>query len=909
MSKILDWNIYKEKAAQLAAEGAVLLENRNSALPLMGEVSVFGRMQLHYYKSGTGSGGLVNAPEVTGLLEGLENAGARINEELLEIYRKWDSENPVKTADGWGGEPWSQAEMPLDDAVVEKAAARSDTALAVIARTAGEEQENKAEKGSYLLTDEEEDMLRIIRKHFQKVAVVINAGNIIDMSFVKKYSPDAVMYIWHGGMTGGTGAAEVLTGLSPSGKLPDTIPLDIKDIPSDRNFGDPMKAVYAEDIFVGYRYFETFAPDKVLYPFGYGLSYTTFGIKADTEPSDSGFSVRVSVKNTGDTAGKEVVQVYVKAPSGKLGKAARVLCGFGKTKLLSPSEKETMTIKVPEYAYSSYDETGASGFESAYVLEAGTYEIYVGSDVRSAEKAGEFTLEKTKCVCRLTQALAPVAPFDRMTERDGKCVFEPVPLQKVSEDERRMAERPLSFPFTGDKGYKFTDVGDSCTMEDFVSQLTDRELCEMARGEGCGSPKVTPGTTSAFGGITEHLNKHYLIPVGCTSDGPSGLRFDCGTQAFSLPIGTLIAATFNTELTEELFGYTGLEVAYNKVDCLLGPGMNIHRHPLCGRNFEYFSEDPFLTGKMGAAELRGLTSAGVTGTIKHFCANNQEYGRHTIDSVVSERALREIYLKGFETAVKEGGATSVMTTYGRLNGTYTSAKYDLCTTVLRKEWGFEGFAMTDWWADTGLDENNKPVGAYCTAEMAAAGNDTYMVFADAEKASDDLESGLENGTVTRGELARNAMNILGFLKKSHAYERICGTKTDIELINRRETSQDDTEGLHYFEIKGGDGDIDVSWIDTSKGSTAIFVLDVEKTGLYDIVLTGSTELSEKAQSAVSVFSMGSHMGTFTFSGTEGRDVSFTASAPFFSRYTTLKLYFAQGGINLSSVRFVMKNAF
>lgn len=279
--KILDWSKYLETAEKVASEGIVMLENKNNALPLSGDkpIAIFGRIQLHYYKSGTGSGGMVNVSKVTGITDGLIEAGVKIDTELLDVYKKWDELNPYDMGTGWGNEPWSQEEMPLDDETVSRSAEKCDTAIVIIGRTAGEEQDAKIEKGSYLLTDTENNMIDKVHRFFKKVIVLLNVGGLIDMSFVDKYNPDAVLYVWQGGMTGGTGVANVLTGkISPCGKLPDTIAYEIKDYSSFSNFGSTDRNLYCEDIYVGYRYFETFARKKVRYPFGYGLSYTDFEI-------------------------------------------------------------------------------------------------------------------------------------------------------------------------------------------------------------------------------------------------------------------------------------------------------------------------------------------------------------------------------------------------------------------------------------------------------------------------------------------------------------------------------------------------------------------------------------------------------------------------------------------------------
>ena len=341
MEKILDWEKYLAKAAETVSEGIVMLKNDNGALPLdMNEtVSVFGRIQLHYYKSGTGSGGMVNVSKVTGIVDGMLEAGVKINEELLEIYRKWDEENPFEQGDGWGGEPWSQKEMPLDDSIVEAAAANGSRAIVIIGRTAGEEQDAKTEPGSYLLSELEIDMLRKVRKHFSKVIVLLNVGSLIDINNINSISPDALLYVWQGGMTGGTGTAAVLTGkVSPSGKLPDTIASEISDYPSDAYFGGKDRDVYAEDIYVGYRWFETFAKEKVLYPFGFGLSYTSFDIEPISISGEKELMFAFKVTNTGKYPGKEVVQIYICKPQGKLGQPARELCGFEKTRELKPGE-------------------------------------------------------------------------------------------------------------------------------------------------------------------------------------------------------------------------------------------------------------------------------------------------------------------------------------------------------------------------------------------------------------------------------------------------------------------------------------------------------------------------------------------------------------------------------------------
>lgn len=909
MERILDWNKYLDTAAKMVSEGIVMLKNENNALPLDAdkEVAVFGRIQFHYYKSGTGSGGMVNVTKVVNILDGLIDNGVKVNEKLLDTYRKWDRENPFDLGEGWGGEPWSQKEMPLDEGLVKETAKSCETAIVIIGRTAGEEQDNRLEAGSYLLSDDEIEMLTVVRKHFKKVVLLLNVGNIIDMTDINRIAPDSVLYVWQGGMTGGKGTADVLTGkVSPSGKLPDTIAYKASDYPSDANFGrEKNRDIYAEDIYVGYRYFETFAKEKVLYPFGFGLSYTAFEIKTEkAEITEGAVKLSVSVKNIGYYKGKEVIEVYCEAPQGRLGKAARVLCGFEKTRELAPQEEQVVEIAVDIAKLASYDDSGVTGNKSCYVLEAGEYKFYVGSDVRSAEYACSFEQGEDLVTERLTQSLAPVESFERIKPVCEGGAFsigrEAVPVSEVDESARRLEKLPKEIAYTGDKGIKLWDVKNGKnTMDEFIAQLSDYDLSCIIRGEGMGSPRVTAGTASAFGGVSENLNG-FGIPAGCCSDGPSGMRLDCGTKAFSLPNGTMIASSFNKELTSELFTFMGLEMAANKVDCLLGPGMNIHRHPLNGRNFEYFSEDPFLTGKMAAAELKGMAGAGVTGTIKHFCANNRETNRHFIDSVVSERALREIYLKGFEIAVKEGGASSVMTTYGRVNGLWTAGNFDLNTVILREEWGFKGFTMTDWWAN--INVRGKEPDKTDLAAMARAQNDVYMVCPDGEKNDDNTLAALENGGIEKCELQRNAANICGFLLHTNALKRAEGIGDTVKVINREDEEQEDDKPVQFYKVDR-DITLDLSDVDTKKGTSYSFALDLSNFGIYRVIVTASSTQSELAQIPMTLFSMGTAVGTFTFNGTGGKAVSMEKETPMFSRFTTFRIYFAQNGLDLHSIRF------
>ncbi len=905
MKRTLDWDKYLETSARAVSGGIVMLKN-DGALPLKqgGTAAVFGRIQLHYYKSGTGSGGMVNVSKVIGITDGLLDAGYKLDEQLLNAYREWDEQNPFDYGEGWGGEPWSQKEMPLTDELVGGAASRADAAIVIIGRTAGEEMDNKLEKGAFLLSDLEEDMLRRVTSAFDKTVVLLNTGGLIDMSFMDRYPVSAVMYVWQGGMVGGAGTAAVLTGeVSPSGKLPDTIAYEISDYPSDKFFGSGDMDCYGEDIYVGYRYFEAFAKDRVRFPFGFGMSYTSFDITAsDFKLDGDKVTGSVNVKNTGSTPGREVVQIYCSAPQGKLGKPARVLCGFDKTRALQPGESQTLCFEIPLESVASYDDSGVTGHKSAWILEQGGYVFYAGADVRSASEAYSLTLPET-VVRQCKSALGPLTAFKRMVNSNGKPEFEDVPLtgEAFPHDHAKL---PAEIPQIGDRGIRLADVvNGKNTLEEFTAQLTDYDLSCIIRGEGMGSPKVTAGTAAAFGGVSDTLTA-LGIPCACCDDGPSGMRLDCGTKAFSLPNGTLLASTFDRPLMTELFTFMGLEMHTNQVDCLLGPGMNIHRHPLNGRNFEYFSEDPYLTGEMASAELAGLHSTGAEGTIKHFCGNNRETRRHFLDSVISERALREIYLRGFEKAVKKGGAKSVMTTYGQVNGVWTAGNYDLVTGILRDDWGFDGFTMTDWWAN--INRRGKAPDKSDFAAMAMAQNDVYMVTADGAACNDNTLDSLNSGELTRGELQRNAMNILRFLTTTHAMKRVMGCDDETEIINRPADAGDvDSTDIEFHDIDE-DLTLDLTGITTEKGSSYAFGLNVSKPGVYKVTLTASSTLSELAQTSVSIFALGSPCGMFTFNGTSGAPVSQTKDVKFLSNFMPIRLYFGGSGLKTQSIRFELK---
>ncbi|MBO5618180.1 glycoside hydrolase family 3 protein [Pseudobutyrivibrio sp.] len=911
--KIFDTEQFAKVAREAVAEGVVLLKNENKVLPLAkgSKIALFGRSQFNYYKSGTGSGGMVNTSYVIGLYEAIiKDEYFQLNKELRATYENWIKDNPFDAGAGWAAEPWFQKEMPITKELADSTSKESDVAVVLIGRTAGEDQDNSNAKGSYLLTDDEEQMLENVTKAFDKTIVLLNVGNIIDMKWVEKYNPAAVAYIWQGGQEGGNGVIDVLKGVvSPSGKLTDTIAYDIEDYPSTKNFGSNKRNIQQEDIYVGYRYFETFAKDRVLYPFGFGLSYTYFDIISNGFDVEAGkVTVSVTVTNIGDYKGKQVVQAYVAKPQGKLGKPVLELVGFAKTKELKADESETLDIVFTNYQMASYDDSGVTGFKSAYVLEEGTYIFYVGDSVRNLTRVGTYNVGKTKVVEQLSEALAPTIDFTRIkpeSRDDGFAIsYEDVPNATVNWQEARLAnlQTPLAKSNTT---YKLVDVLDEkCTLDEFVAQLSDEELCAIVRGEGMSSPKVTPGCGGAFGGVTESLVEKG-IPTCCCTDGPSGIRMDSGKKAFAMPNGTLLACMWNLDLTEELYNYEGLELRKNKIDILLGPGMNLHRNPLNGRNFEYFSEDPLVTGKNAAAQLKGMHKYGVTGTIKHFAMNTQEAYRHSVEHVASERAIREIYLKGFEIAVKEAGASAVMTTYGSINGYYTSSSYDLVTKILREEWGFEGIVMTDWWAKGGKATSGD---SSDMASIVRAQNDLYMVTQSAidNTNKDNLEKALLDGTLDRAELQRCAKNICKYVMGTPTFLRFIerNNELDIALSNEADDDELDIDKIIDCRIdETGIQAIDAGLIETARNSNNIVSVSFKERGDYKLTMrVRSKATSDLAQIPLSIFKDKELVKMVTLTGAD-RDwqdveVMFENCAMTFF----LRMYFAQDGMEIEDIK-------
>lgn len=759
---------------EAAKEGMVLLKNEEAVLPFASgtKLALFGKGSFDYVKGGGGSGD-VTVAYIKNLYDGLkEMETVEVFEELSEFYR----EN-IKKQYAEKKEPGMTKEPVLPDALCKDARSFTDTAIITICRFSGEGWDRKStydkkdenaeelfEDGDFYLSHAEKAMVEQVKKYFDKIVVVLNVGGMVDTDwFIRDDKIKSVLLAFQGGMEGGTAAAELLCGTgNPSGKLSDTFAKRLEDYPSSYNFHESDQYVdYTEDIYVGYRYFETIpgAYDKVNYPFGYGLSYTTFtwSVVSATE-QDGAITVAVNVTNTGKYAGKEVIQLYVSAPQGVLGKAAKSLVAFEKTRLLQQGETQQLQLTFAIDSLASYDDLGKLQ-KSAYVLEAGDYTFFVGNSVRNVEKL-EFVypVSETKVVKQLTSKIAPTSLKERMTA-DGS--FEPLPqsepndpdfsaLEKIPGEEldglapRLRSIEPLNVLFqSGEKIYTLGDVAEGkADLEEFVAQLSDEDLAHLLGGQ----PNTSTANTFGIGNMPQ-----YGVPNIMTADGPAGLRIapECGVNTTAFPCATLLACTWNRELVYRVGEAGAKEVKENNIAMWLTPAINIHRSPLCGRNFEYYSEDPFLTGALASQMVKGIQSQHISASVKHFALNNKETNRKRCDSRVSERAAREIYLKAFEIIVSEAKPWCIMSSYNIINGHRASEDTELLTGILRDEWGYEGVVTSDWWT---FGEHYKE---------AKAGNDVKMACGYPKQ----LLEALDKKLLTREEMEICAKRILTLILK------------------------------------------------------------------------------------------------------------------------------------------------
>ncbi len=1110
----------KEASLAVAREGMVLLKNQDSILPLdkSQTVALYGKGQIDLVKGGGGSGDVV-VDHIVGVLEGLEKkqdeGKIKIEETLAKRYKQNSNFTPSL-------------------AIMKNTKKNSDTAIFIISRHSGEGSDRSASKGDYYLSDTESNQLKwLVTAGYKDIVVILNIGGVIDTTELLNIPEvKAILVAWQPGQEGGHAIADLLVGdETPSGKLPDTFAKSYNDYPTAKGFHESQEYVnYSEDIFVGYRYFETFDPtyQKVNFPFGYGLSYTTFDY-SDTKIQKDGDSLKiaVTVKNTGNYSGKEVIQVYFSAPQGKLGKAAMELCAFGKTSLLAPGESETLQLSVAINEMSAYDDTGKVK-KSAYILEAGDYKIYVGNSVKDARERGvryTYKQDKTAVVEQLSEQVAAKLLQERLLADgsyenifDDSDIGRPITkeIQKIEAEDyygkhchaeyvyngnatkcgikmltsdagnryvtfaveapeagtyrialglgnggaaqknavrfyvdgavqsgntidipntkgewtiqevgygnvrlqkglnfikieftagdsyqgildyitieygqgttitpsgneikvsangitkiegedytdshsdvgteeigagddiggtavknlhttdyyvtyRLMVEKAgkyrikvrvanglgdavsaasavvnnvkqndfsYAIAYTGVEGnqwfvFKTVDAGtvtlekgvneltftviermgnldwftlepieetasaaiapvlasgklitfdelckDPSLMDAFLAQLTVEEIAYLLHGHG----ESVPHGTGSIGGLVK-----YGIPSAETCDGPAGINLYEATTAY--PIETLRASTWNTELVCLMGKAVGKEAVKYGVDIWLAPGMNIHRNPLCGRNFEYYSEDPYLTGMMAAGLTRGVQSENVGVTVKHFIGNEKETNRGYVDSRVSERAFREIYLEAFRLVIKEANPWCIMSSYNKVNGKETAENYELLTNIVRGEWQYDGLIMSDWWNDS---IQSKELNAGQSLKMKS-GQESVVIGA------------YKNGILSRETLELHARRVIELIMKSNAKGRVT-EENGIEIVPDtpvviraiEATWKSDAVGMEVCKDEGGT----YNTTNTYEGQWLVFVIQVKEAGKYTFSFRVA---SGEGTGSFNIFLDGTRKGTF-----------------------------------------------
>lgn len=787
-----------EVAYRAACEGMALLKN-DGVLPFSNKkVALYGAGASRTIKGGTGSGEVNERHSVT-ILEGLENRG------FVITTRKWIDDfeaDYVRSEAAYKKEkkkrvnilkPSSIMEMlfdnfraPMNRTITAEDIADSDTdsCIYVLSRQAGEGGDRKAEKGDMFLTDEEAAAIRTCAENYAKFLLVINCGSSIDMSFAQEIPGiGAILYFCQQGTEGGNAFADIISGkVTPSGKLTDTWAKKYSDIPFSNEYsylnGNVEEEYYKEGIYVGYRYFDSFGVEPA-YPFGFGLSYTDFTIASgDISLDGSRVTARVCVSNCGEQySGKEVAQLYVSAPQGKLDKEYQSLAAFGKTRVLSPGESEELTLSFDMRSLASYREEDCS-----FVLEAGSYVLRLGNSSRNTQVIGVVALEQERIVsrhCVICPIREPIAEL-RSTPRE----------EELPENIPHLTLDPQAIE-TAVYSYETPAEPQDSRVQNFLNTLTPKEMAKIVVGCGMFGDETRFNLPGSVGNTTSAFWDRGLANVALC-DGPAGLRiqkrsginkkgtvkpidmalsimdsFPAVVKKFmtadpdkdtviyqyttAFPVANALGQSWNTELMTEVGNAVYREMKEYGCTYWLAPAVNIHRNPLCGRNFEYFSEDPFLTGAMAAAMTKGIQQEdGYYVTVKHFACNNMEDNRNFVSSNLSERALREIYLRGFERCVREGGAKGIMTSYNKVNGVYSPNSHDLCTKVLRCEWGFDGVVMTDWFS------TNK--GQASSALAMKAGND--LIMPGGGSFQKDILSGLKSGIISQDDLRRCCANVL-----------------------------------------------------------------------------------------------------------------------------------------------------
>ena len=828
----------KKIARKIAEESIVLLKNADHILPLKEkkEITFFGRTQIGTLYSGNGSGG-ANIAGCGTILEECEKRGIKPESLLKEFYEYKASAEQVTEEDefdwtkvsemvnsGIMYEIFGKYKAPFDEydvpeTLIFQAAEKTDTAIFVIGRNSGGEECDRHLPEDYYLTRSEESLLKDICTHFANVVIVLNVNGLIDLSWMKKYaSIKSLLFIGIPGEEGASALAGILTGeINPSGKLAVTIAEHYEDYPSADHFSwdkehlenildyesyglsseengstgftkSPV-TVYWEDIYTGYRYFDTFGK-QVLYPFGYGLSYTAFAISdALVKKQNGGILVTADVKNIGEMSGKEVIQIYLSKvyPAEGVERPYQELKGFEKTSDLAPGEKEQVKIWIPWRELAVYDEERA-----AWVIESGDYLLKMGNSSRDTFVKGLICVEKTilaeQCTNCLNITECNNGKIEFLTQKENDA--EMASVLNITEQNKDVSGQNIIFVTPEDvhdvqenrKCGKETISKAETTVserekERNLAELSIKELAALCVGYGPGTPfaavgdRSDPSTIFDDEGKPMTTNSHptgypgYVSPAieekGIKSvfykDGPAGI----GGVAW--PTEMLIACSFDKKLWQMFGDAVGKECEEQQVNVWLAPAVNLHRNPLCGRNFEYFSEDPYLTGVCACEITKGVqNSRPVIVCPKHFAANEQETFRRgnagknvdAVDSILTERALREQYLKPFEMLVKDAGIACIMTSFNKINGSFSGGSHDLCTHILREEWGFEGAVVTDW-GDMDMVVDG--------ADAVAAGND--IVMPGGPPVIRQILKGYEEGRVTREELEQAVRHLLIMIKR------------------------------------------------------------------------------------------------------------------------------------------------
>ena len=800
-------------AYEAACEGMVLLKN-DGILPLATrKVALYGPGASMTIKGGTGSGEVNERHSVT-ILEGMENRGFEIStkswiEKFETMYAEAEAaykEEKKKRVNILKMESIMQmlfdnfrapVGLPITEADVQ--ASGTDTAIYVISRQAGEGGDRKTEKGDYYLTDEEKEAIRSCARQYEKFLLVINCGSAMDMGFAEEIPGiNAILYISQLGTEGGNAFADLVSGrVVPSGKLADTWAKQYSDIPFADQFsylnGNLKEEFYREGIYVGYRYFDTFGIEPA-YPFGFGLSYTDFDVRSAGVALDgSVVTVKAEVSNLGNThSGKEVAQLYLSAPAGKLHKEYQALAAFGKTDLLAPGGAQTLDLTFDLKNMASYREE-----DGAYVLEAGEYLLRLGNSSRNTRIVGVIEVEQEVIVSRHAHICPVQSTIHELQapERAGEELPDDVILLKLA------ADAIETIVYT----YEAPEVCNDFRVREFLDTLKPEEMAEIVVGIGMFGGETRFNLPGSVGNTTSRFWDRGLANV-TLCDGPAGLRIqkrsgvnskgkvkpiDMALSIFeafpgfvkkmmladpekdpilyqyttAFPVASALAQTWNERLLYRVGNAIHREMKEYGCTYWLAPAINIHRNPLCGRNFEYFSEDPRLTGILASAITRGVQQdEGYYVTVKHYACNNQEDNRNFVSSNLSERALREIYLKGFEICVREGGAKAIMTSYNRVNGVYAPNSHDLCTKALRNEWGFDGVVMTDWFStNKGQADNGLAL---------KAGNDLIMPGGGSFKKA--ILASLKKGDITLEDLRRCCGNVIKSILSSAIQKEYIG---------------------------------------------------------------------------------------------------------------------------------------